>query len=30
MVVDKSGTEAFAVTYAQHLANIRLAHSRGL
>ncbi len=30
MVVDKAGTEAFAVTYAEHLANIRLAHSRGL
>ena len=30
VVVDKSGTEAFAVTYAEHLRNIELARSRGL
>jgi UPF0755 protein len=30
VVVDQSGTEAFAVTYKEHLANIELARSRGL
>ena len=30
VVVDKSGTEAFASTYAEHLRNIALARSRGL
>ena len=30
VVVDQSGTEAFAVTYKDHLANIELARSRGL
>jgi len=30
VVVDKSGTEAFAVTYQEHLANIELARRRGL
>ena len=30
VVVDQSGTEAFAVTYREHLANIELARSRGL
>lgn len=30
VVVDQSGTEAFAVTYAEHLRNIELARSRGL
>ena len=30
VVVDQSGTEAFAVTYKEHQANIELARSRGL
>jgi len=30
VVIDKSGTEAFAATYAEHLRNIELARSRGL
>ncbi len=30
VVVDQSGTEAFAVTYQEHLANIEIARSRGL
>ena len=30
VVVDQSGTEAFAVAYKDHLANIELARSRGL
>ncbi len=30
VVVDQSGTEAFAVTYKDHLANIEIARSRGL
>lgn len=30
VVVDKSGTEAFATSYAEHLRNIELARSRGL
>jgi len=30
VVVDQSGTEAFAVTYKEHLANIEIARSRGL
>ncbi|MEI8148073.1 MAG: endolytic transglycosylase MltG [Actinomycetes bacterium] len=30
VVVDRSGTEAFAVSYKEHLANIQLARSRGL
>lgn len=30
VVVDQTGTEAFAVTYTEHLANIELARSRGL
>ena len=30
VVVDQSGTEAFAETYAEHVRNIELARSRGL
>ena len=30
VVIDQSGTEAFAVTYKDHLANIELARNRGL
>jgi UPF0755 protein len=30
VVVDRSGTEAFSVSYKEHLANIQLARSRGL
>ncbi|CAB4856780.1 unannotated protein [freshwater metagenome] len=30
VVVDQSGTEAFAVTYQEHLANIQTARNRGL
>jgi UPF0755 protein len=30
VVVDKNGTEAFADTFAQQLANEQLAHTRGV